>query len=121
MQLSMVTFSVAPTSYAINEVRATENVTIDNCMVVATHHAVVNGHVLGGADLVERVRALQDDGVVAGRVDRGVGDPHVLAAVDIDPVTVRVDHQAVDPEVVHTRRENVEMAAVDQGDVADSY
>src|SRR5258707_2814207 len=50
--------------------------------------SVRNRDVVGGARIAKRIRTLRTDCVIFRRVHRAVGDTHIAAAVDIDPIAV---------------------------------
>ena len=82
--------------------------------------AVGDGDVVGGSCESQAVRIFEADAVVPGRVDTAIGDAHVAAAIDIDGVTIGVNLQVVDGEVVHSGREDRKMPAVQDRDIAQS-
>ena len=71
-----------------------------------------------GARVAERVAGLGADAVVPGRVDGAVGDADVLAAVDVHAVAIGVDVEVVDGEVVDAGEQQAEVAALEDGEVA---
>ena len=79
--------------------------------IVSAHQAVRDRDVLRRARESQRVRALQDDGVVVGRIDAAIGNPHIAARVQIDAVPVGVDGQVVDREIVHAGGQNSKVSA----------
>ena len=87
-------------------------------LVAAGDQAVGDGDVARGARVAERVAGLGADAVVPGRVDGAVGDAHVLAAVDVHAVAVGVDLEVVDGEVVDAGEQQAEVAAFEDGEVA---
>ncbi len=80
-------------------VRAVEQ----RAFLVTAHLAVHDGDVLRCAGVAEAEATLETDAVVAGRIDRAVGDAHVAAAVDVHAVAVGVDLEVVDREIVGRR------------------
>ena len=89
--------------------------------IVAADQAIGNRDVLAGARKPERVGALKDDGVVVRRVHAGIGDADVAAGIDIHAVAVGVDHDVVDGQVIHPGGEDAEMAAVEDGEIAQRH
>src|ERR1035437_6177889 len=79
--------------------------------VVAAHQTIGDGDVLRRARESQRVRALQDDGVIVGRIDAAIGNPHIAARVQVDAIPVGVDGQIVDREIVHAGRQDSEVPA----------
>jgi len=88
-------------------------------LVGAGDVAVGDGDVFGGAGVAEGKAALGADGVVPGGVDGAVGDADIVAAVDVDAVAVGVDFEVVDGEVVDAGEEEAEVAAFEDGEVAE--
>ncbi len=88
-------------------------------LVGAGDVAVGDGDVFGGAGVAESEAALGADGVVPGGVDGAVGDADVAAAVDVHAVAVGVDFEVVDGEVVDAGEEEAEVAAFEDGEVAE--
>src|ERR1019366_5480082 len=88
---------------------------------VAAHQAIGDGHVLGGAREPEAVAALQDDGVVVGCVDAGVGDPDVAAGVGIHSVAGGGGLEIVDGQVIDACHQDAEVPAGEDGKFAQSH
>src|SRR5207237_1408476 len=63
--------------------------------------------------------ALGANAVVVGRIDRAIGDPDILAAVEVDAVAVGVDLEIVAGPVVDSRGEDAEVAAVIDREIAE--
>ena len=72
-----------------------------------------------GARIAEGVAGLGADAVVPGGVDGAIGDAHVLAAIDVDAVAVGVDFEVVDGDVVDAGEQQGEVAAFEDGEVAE--
>ena len=87
-------------------------------LVAAGDEAIGDGDVARGARVAESVARLGADAVVPGRVDGAVGDADVLAAVDVDAVAIGVDVEIVDGEVVDAGEQQCEVAALEDGEVA---
>ena len=75
--------------------------------------------IAGGAGVAEGEGGFGADAVVPGGVDGAVGDADVLAAVDVHAVAVGVDLEVVDGEVVDAGEEQAEVAALEDGEVAE--
>ena len=58
------------------------------------------------------------DRVVPGRVHAAVCDAHVATAIDVDSVTVGVDLEIINRQVVHPRRQNGEVPASEHRKIA---
>src|SRR5215471_17228241 len=79
--------------------------------------------ILGRACISEGKRAFQADRVVPRRVHTAVCDAYVATAIDVDSVTVGVDLEIINRQVVDPRRQNSEVSAgkhrkIAQDDVA---
>ena len=86
--------------------------------VGAGDEVVGDGDVVGGAGVAERVAGLGADAVVPWGVDGAVGDAHVAAAIDVEAVAVGVDEEVVEGEVVDAGGEQGEVAALEDGEIA---
>ena len=62
---------------------------------------------------------LRANAVVPRRVDGAVGDADVFATVDVDAIAIGVDLEVVDGEVVYAGEEQSEVAALEDGEVAE--
>ena len=80
--------------------------------------AVGDGDVLGWPVVAESEAGFRADAVVPRSVDEAVGDAYVLAAVDVHAIAVGVDLEVVDGEVVDAGEQHPEVAALEDGEVA---
>ena len=87
----------------------------------AAHIAVSNGDKLGRFGPAQCITTLQADAVIPRRVDIAVRDAHVAAAIDIHAVAVGVDAQVVDGKVIDAGGEYAEVAAVENGEIAQNH
>ena len=93
----------------------------EGAQLVARHQTVGDQDMLAEHGLLQRVRRLQHDGVVGGRVHLRVAHGEVLAAVDVNAVAVGVDDDVVDGADVAAGGDDGEMSAPVDGDVADEH
>ena len=70
---------------------------------------------------LEGIRALQHNGVVVGGVHLGVAHGEILAAVDVDTITVGVDGDIVDGPNVAASGNDGEVTATENGDITDKH
>lgn len=68
---------------------------------------------------LQSIRAFQHDGIVVGRVHFCIANRKILAAVDVDTVTVGVDSYVVDGANVAARRNDGKVSTTIDGDVTD--
>ena len=87
--------------------------------VVAAHEAVGDRNVFRGARIAERRAALEADAVVERRVHAAIGNADVAATVEVHAVALRVDRDVVNGEVVHAADEDGEVAALEEGEIAE--
>ena len=73
----------------------------------------------GGAVVAEGKAGLRTDAIVPRGVNGAVRDADVLAAVDVHAIAVGVDLEVVDGEVVDAREQKAEVAAFEDGEVAE--
>ena len=85
---------------------------------IAADLTIRNRDVLSRARATECVGTLWADCVIERRVDHAIRNAHVLTSVHVDAVAVRVDLHVVDRQVIHTRGENREVAAMENRYVA---
>ncbi len=92
----------------------------DGAELVAAGDVVVgDGDVVGRANVAKGEAGLGADAVVPGGVDGAVRDADVAAAVDVETVAVGVDEEVVDGHVVDAGGEQGEVAAFEDGEVAE--
>src|SRR5258705_7234819 len=89
--------------------------------IVSAHLTVRNSHVLCGSRVTKGERTLGTDAIVKGRVDRAIGNADILASVHVNPVTVCVNLQIVDRQVVDTGGKNCKVAAMQDCDITDDH
>jgi len=73
-------------------------------LVATGHIAIRDGDMVGGPCIPEPERAFQTDTIIPRRIDAAVRDAHVAAAVDVNAVTVGINFQIVDGEIVDACR-----------------
>lgn len=59
--------------------------------LVARNHTVDDGNMLGNHWLLQGVGTLQHQGIIARRIDLAVGYGEILAAVDVEAITIGID------------------------------
>ena len=93
---------------------------VDDCpkFVGAGDEVVGYSHVVGGANVAQRIARFRTNPIVPGRIDRAVGNTYVAATVDVHAVAVGIDDQVIDREVVNARGKNSEVASLQNGEVA---
>ena len=89
--------------------------------IVPADQTVGDGDVFRRAREAQRVRTLEDDRVVVGRIDAAIGYAHIAARVEVDAVPVGIDGQVVDGEVVHAGGEDAEVSAVHNRKIAQRH
>ena len=100
---------------------AFERAVEESAFDIAADLTIRNRDVLSRARVTECVGTLWADCVIERRVDQAIRNAHVLARVDVDAVAVRVDLHVVDRQVIHTRGENREVAAMENRYVANQH
>jgi len=87
-------------------------------LVAAGDVAIGDRDLIGGAGIAEAERTFEADAVIPGRIDAAIGDANVAAAVHINAVAVGVNLQVVESEIVHAGGQNGEVAAMQDGEIA---
>src|SRR6185437_1714579 len=90
-------------------------------LVGSGYPAIGDGQISGRPGVSERKARLGADAVVPRRIYRAVGNAHILAAVNVHAIAVGVDGEIVDSEVVDSRKEKSEVAALENGEVAEQH
>ena len=89
-------------------------------LIASGDHAIGDGDVLCDARVSESEGTLGTDRIVPWRVDRAVGDANIFATVDIHTVTIGIDGQVVDGEVIDASSENAKPPTLQNREIAES-
>ena len=89
--------------------------------LIARNHTVGDQDMLAEDGPLQGIRALEHNGVVAGRVHLGVAHGEVFAAVDVNAVAVGVNHDIVDCPYLTSSDDDGKMASPVDGDVTDGH
>src|SRR6266508_6394367 len=80
--------------------------------VITTDEAVRDGDVLRCARETESIGTLKHDRIVVRRVDAAIRDAHVATSIDVKAITIGIDFQIVNREVVYAGSQQREVTAV---------
>src|ERR1019366_6864161 len=83
--------------------------------------AVGDGDVLGLLGAAQCVIGLQTNAVVPGRVHVAIRNADVAAGIHVHAVAVSIDLQIIDRQIVYSRRQNAEVAAVENRKIAQQH
>ncbi len=78
-------------------------------LIPSADQAIRDRHVFRIPNVTQPVRTFEHDRIVVRRIHAAIRNRHVPAAVDVHPVTIRVDLHVVDGQSVHRRRQDSEM------------
>ena len=85
--------------------------------LVTRNHTVGDGDMLGNHRLLQGVGTFQHQGIIARRIDLAVGYGEILAAVDVEAITIGIDGYIIHSAQFASRQDDAEMTATIDGDI----
>src|SRR6202789_840412 len=90
-------------------------------LIGSRHKTIRNRHIIRRPRLPQRIARLRTDRIIPRRVHRAVTHPHIPAAIDIEPIPVRIHQHVIDRQVIHARSQQRKVPSLQHREIPQQH